>query len=280
MIRPDFHLHTTASDGIYAPAQVMRLARQAGVTMAAVTDHDTLDGLDQAAQAAQELHIAFLPGVEISTEGDAEVHILGYGVDPQNLHLRAFFEQQGQERIERARKMGQKLAALGYPVDTEEILRSAGSSVGRPHLARALVAAGAVSSVQEAFERFLGSRCPAYVPRERLAASEAISLLRKEGAVPVLAHPALIPWPVERLLPLLKAWQDAGLMGMEVYHPANRSAYASWERLARERSMLVTGGSDFHDGTSHGILGETIQEWPSAQEDGQALWNTVFRHTK
>ncbi len=280
MIRPDFHVHTNASDGVYTPAQVMRLAQQANVTMVAVTDHDTLNGLAQAVQAAQELNIAFLPGVEISTEGDVEVHILGYGADPQNQRLRALFDRQGQERIERAKKMGEKLAALGYPLDMEEVLSSAGSSIGRPHLARALVATGAVSSVQEAFERFLGSRCPAYVPRERLAASEAISMLREEDAVPVLAHPALIPWPMERLLPLLKVWQDAGLMGIEVYHPANRGTYTSWDRLVREHSMLVTGGSDFHDGISHGVLGETIQEWPSAHEDGQALWDAVFRNKK
>lgn len=275
MRRPDLHLHTTASDGIYAPAQVAYLAQKADITFFSVTDHDTVDGIPEASKAANERGIAFVPGVEISTEGDAEVHVLGYGVDAQSPRLAAFFQQMAQERVDRARKMARKLDVLGHPVDIEEIIAKAGSSVGRPHLARALMQDGVVGSVQEAFEKYLGSRCPAYVPRERLAASEAIALLRREGAVPVLAHPALIPWPMERLLPLIKAWQEAGLMGIEVYHPANSAIYPSLDRLARQRGLLVTGGSDFHDGVGHGQIGETITAWPTACEDAWALYSAV-----
>lgn len=277
MTRPDLHMHTTASDGIYAPAQVAFLAQQADITFFSVTDHDTMAGIPEAAHAADERGIAFVPGVEISTEGEAEVHILGYGVNAQSPRLASFFRQMEEERIGRAREMAKKLDSLGHPVDIDEMIASAGRSIGRPHLARALMRSGAVASVQEAFEKYLGSRCPAYVPRARLAASEAIALLRQEGGVPVLAHPALIPWPMERLLPLLRAWQDAGLMGMEVYHPANSAVYPMLDRLARQRGLLVTGGSDFHDGISHGRIGETISAWPSASEDAWALYTAARR---
>ena len=278
MMRPDLHLHTTASDGIFDSAQVARLVQRADVTIFSVTDHDTLSGIPQAADAAYERGLAFIPGVEISTEGEEEVHVLGYGVKANDPVLTAFFDDMAQERTERFRTMGLRLAAQGLPLPLDEILSDAGASIGRPHLARAMVKAGYVSGTQEAFEKYLGRGCPAYVPRESLPASKAVRLLRDRGAVPVLAHPGLIKWPMERLLPLISAWQDAGLMGIEVYHPANRGNYAYWDRLARERKLLVTGGSDFHDGTPrHGLIGETAAEWPTAGEDAWILYRKTHR---
>lgn len=278
MIRPDLHLHTTASDGIYKPAQLVQQLQRADITLFSITDHDTMAGLEAAEEAAFLRGLAFLPGVEISTEGEAEVHILGYGVDRKDAILLSFFDQMAKDRIERILEMGERLKKLGFSLDMDSILASAGNSVGRPHLARAMVMEKYVQSVSEAFDRYLGDGKPAYVPRTKIAASHAISLLKERGAVPVLAHPALIQWPIERFLPLLKCWQEVGLMGLEVYHPSNRNDYQKWDRLARQHGLLVTGGSDFHDDDPrHGQLGETIQHWSCACEDAWALYRIAHR---
>ena len=276
MIRPDLHLHTTASDGLFDAFQIARLVQRANVTFFSVTDHDTLDALPQAADAAYDRGLAFLPGVEISTEGDDEIHILGYGVRYGDEVLTACLAQAAQDRRNRILAMATKLKALGMELPIEEVVTSAGSSLGRPHLARAMMERGFVESVQQAFDQYLGKGRPAYLPRASMTASQAISLLRDRGAVPVLAHPGLIRWPLEKLLPMLKVWQDSGLRGLEVYHPANQGNYPYWDRLARQRGLLVTGGSDFHDGTSsHGQIGETADFWPNACDDAWTLYRTA-----
>ena len=280
MIRPDLHLHTSASDGIYDADELARLVQRAGVTLFSITDHDTLAALPRAAQAAYDRGLAFIPGVEISTEGDEEIHILGYGVTPDDSALNALFSRLKQERINRVRNMGERLQALGMPVPTEEIIESAGASVGRPHLGRAMVERGYAATVQEAFDRFLASGKPAYLPRETPTASQAISLLRQRGAIPVLAHPGHIKKPMAQLLPLLRAWIEAGLSGIEVYHPANRGNYSKWLSLAKEHHLLVTGGSDFHDHSPrHGQIGETALEWPTALQDGWALFKRAKKQS-
>lgn len=273
MRRPDLHLHTTASDGQFDVWQVARLVARADVTLFAITDHDTLDALPAAADAAYERGLAFLPGVEISTEGDEEVHILGYGVRHDDPVLNEFFRTMREDRVNRVRLISEKLKALGMELPIEEIIAGAGSSVGRPHIGRALAAHGFVQNTAEAFDRFIGKGKPAYVPRLTPTAAEAIRLLRSRGAVPVLAHPGEIRWPMERVLEKLTEWQQAGLMGLEVYHPANRGHCADWDAIARERHLLVTGGSDFHgEGTSHGMIGETAAEWPNALQDAWKLY--------
>lgn len=278
MTRPDLHLHTSASDGVYDSAQIARLVQRAEVTLFSITDHDTLSGLPQAFDAAYDRGLAFIPGVEISTEGDEEVHILGYGVRAEDPVLCSCFEKAARERMERIQGMAEKLKQLGLALPMDEIQEKAGFSVGRPHLARALIEKGYVKDIQEAFDKYLGKGRPAYLPRATMTASQAISLLRDRGAVPVLAHPGLIRWPMERLLPMLQVWQNAGLRGIEVYHPANQGNYAFWDRLARQRDLLVTGGSDFHDGTSsHGQIGETASLWPQACADGWALYRACKR---
>ena len=276
MIRPDLHLHTTASDGIYRAEEIARLVQRANVTFFSVTDHDTLDALPEAMDAAYDRGLAFLPGVEISTEGDDEVHILGYGVNPQDEVLLSCLRRAAGDRQKRILVMAEKLKSLGMSLPMDEVAARAEGSVGRPHLARAMMERGYVESVQQAFEQYLGKGKPAYVPRNTMTAAEAVSLLRGRGAVPVLAHPGLIHWPLERLLAALKTWQDAGLRGIEVYHPANKENYPYWDRLARQRGLLVTGGSDFHDGTaSHGQIGETAADWPSACDDAWTLYRAA-----
>lgn len=278
MMRPDLHLHTTASDGMLSAAEIARQVQKADVTLFSVTDHDTMAALADAADAAYDRGLAFLPGVEISTEGDTEVHILGYGVQADDPVLNAHFDQMARDRRERVLAMANRLKDLGMPLPEDQLSIPDNGSIGRPHLARAMVAMGYVDSVSEAFDRYLSKGRPAYIPRNTLSAAQAITLLRDRGAVPVLAHPGLLKWPMERLLPMLRAWMDAGLMGLEVYHPANRGNYPVYDQLARQHSLLVTGGSDFHDFTgSHGQIGETAAEWPDAGKDGWALFHTCRR---
>lgn len=274
MRRPDLHLHTTASDGQFDVWQVARLVARADVTLFAITDHDTLDALPAAADAAYERGLAFLPGVEISaTAENVGVHVLGYGVNPSDPALNAFFGRMREGRMKRIALMGRKLAEMGMPLPMDEIFGNAGSSVGRPHLARAMAACGYVHDSEEAFDLYLRRGRPAYVNRWLPDAVEAFSLLKSSGAVPVLAHPGEIRLPIERILALLDGWKTAGMMGIETYHPANRGHYAEWERIARERDLLVTGGSDFHgEGTSHGMIGETAAEWPNALQDAWKLY--------
>lgn len=276
MNRPDLHMHSTFSDGTSTPTELARMIQRRDVTLFSLTDHDTMKGLPEAADAAYERGLAFIPGVEISTEGDDEVHVLGYGVKHDDPVLTAFFDKMAKEREARFDAMLDKLEELGCPLPRDEIRESAGGSLGRPHIARALAAGGFVRDVQDAFERLIGKGCPAYVPRPPLAASEAIHLLKSRKAVPVLAHPGLIKWPQEKLMAMLKSWEAAGLMGIEVYHPANEQAYAYWDRYARQRGLLVTGGSDYHDGKPpHALIGDTIPAWRSAGEDGWALFKMV-----
>lgn len=279
MIRPDLHLHTTASDGQYDVWNVARMVQRADVTLFAITDHDTMAALPAAADAAYERGLAFLPGVEISSAAEeSNVHVLGYGVNPNDPVLCAVFEQMRQDRIRRIALMGERLAEMGMSLPMDEIFSSAGDSIGRPHLARALVKRGFASDTGEAFHLYLKRGCPAYVKRNLPDAAEAVSLLCERGAVPVIAHPGEIHLPMERIVQLLEQWKKAGLMGLEVYHPANRGHYAEWDRIAREKHLLVTGGSDFHgDGTNHGSIGETAKEWPRALHDAWALFRAAVK---
>ena len=273
MIRPDLHIHTTASDGIRSPAQIVSMAREKGLKCIAITDHDTFSGLLEAENTARDKGVILVPGVEISTGGAEEIHILGLGVKPERDKLQAMLDHMTLERFRRFRTMGQKLREIfGMDLDMDKIMETAGDSIGRPHLARAMIDKGYVKTVAEAFEKYISRGRPAYVPREKLAPTEAISMLKESGAIPVIAHPMLIKWPMEKFLPILDEWQKAGLMGMEVYHPANRGHYAELDRIARERGLLVTGGSDYHDEElAHGQLGETVSEWPSHDEDVRKL---------
>lgn len=278
MKRPDLHLHTRESDGILFPEQLVQRLQKEDITLFSITDHDTMSGLKAAEEAAFLRGLAFLPGVEISTEGETQVHVLGYGINRNDAVLLDFFSQMEQERIQRVFEMGERLKRLGFPLEIDDILRRAGKSIGRPHLARALIASGVVSSISEAFDRYLGENKPAYVPRKKMPATYAVSLLKSRGAVPVLAHPALIPWTAERFMPYLHTLQDAGLMGLEVYHPSCQGDYPRWDRLARKEGLLVTGGSDYHDDEArHGQIGETIRSWETACEDAWALYRIVHR---
>ncbi len=224
-------------------------AHQHGVGTLALTDHDTTDGLVEAAGAAERLGIDLIPGVEINTDvGEHEVHILGYFVDSACPSLQAFLRRMRDGRLHRAEEMVRRLGALGAVVEWSRVTEiAAGASVGRPHVARALVEAGWVGSPREAFARYLGRSGPAYVPRVKLTPEEAVECIARHGGVAVLAHPG---WEASgRVLERLGDLIAHGLAGIEVYYPDHKAEMIQeYRRLAAQHDLVVTGGTDYHGG--------------------------------
>jgi len=240
----DLHLHTTASDGADSPATVVERARVAGLAALAITDHDTLAGVGEAAAAAEAAGIRFLVGVEISAIFERrEVHILGYGVDTGNDALQTSLATLRESRSRRGRAVLDKLAALGIELDRSALEAAHGENLGRLHIATALRDAGQVRIVQEAFDRFLNPGRPAYVPKESLPADEAIAAIQGAGGLAFLAHPGL-QRQVRRMLPeLFRLPFD----GIEAYHISHGpDVTRSFLDFARDRGCLVSGGSDCH----------------------------------
>jgi predicted metal-dependent phosphoesterase TrpH len=246
----DLHTHSTASDGLLSPARLVALATERGLRVLALTDHDTTDGLPEAQAAAAAAGLRFIPGVELSTHVEAgEVHVLGYFIDPGHPALRAALAQFRAAREGRAATIVERLTAAGAPIQLERVLSFASGSIGRPHVARALVEAGHATSINDAFERWLVRGRPGYVERYRLTPPDAVRLIRAAGGVPVLAHPHSAD-DLPRLLPELVA---AGLAGIECYYgdydDARKRSYLA---LAARYDLVPSGGTDFHGtGVAH-----------------------------
>lgn len=273
MYYADLHIHTTASDGVFTPSQVVLHAKEKGLSLMAVSDHDSIRGVEEARSAASQAGIGLIPAVEISTGAEGEIHVLGYGVRSDSRALNALFAEMAQEREARAAEIIRRLCRLGLKLTMEEIPAEQGAVKGRAQIARALLQKGYVSEMQEAFDRYIGVGCPAYVPWIERDTKEMIALLRSERAIPVLAHPGLIKTALSEMLSAIDVWKEAGLMGMEVYHPAHfPDQFAVWDNAARKRSLLVTGGSDFHQiGDRHADIGDMCRHWPSCRQDAEAL---------
>lgn len=242
----DLHVHSTASDGTYSPTEVVDEAIARGLLGIALTDHDTLDGLTIAEQyiISNQLSLEFIPGIEMNTElNENEVHILGYYVDPNHSSVNQRLLEIREQRQQRAQKMIARLEDLGVKISYEDVQKLAGSDlIARPHIARAMIAAGYVSSVKEAFDQFIGKDKPAYVSRYKFTPDEAINLVKQMGGVAVLAHPGLI-----RNQSLIAAVIDMGIDGLEVYYPEHTQEQTThFMELAVKNNLLVTGGSDFH----------------------------------
>lgn len=240
----DLHAHTKASDGLYAPAELVRLARQEGIAVLGIADHDTVDGVEEALAAARENSVRVVPGVEINSYGgDAEYHILGYFIRHEDSALRSVLSELKEARIRRMHLIISKLSAIGIELSSGDILEVAGSgAVGRPHIAQAIVARGYAGSVREAFDRYIGEGKPAYAPRSKLAPMEAIGIVRRAGGVAVLAHPGL--WGADGLIPQLAEW---GIAGIEAYSPDHTPQQVrAYRDIARRYGLVATGGSDFH----------------------------------
>ncbi|HRI39237.1 MAG TPA: PHP domain-containing protein, partial [Nitrospira sp.] len=249
MSRLDLHLHTTHSDGSCTPTEVISLAHQAGVTALAITDHDIMTGVAEAVTAGEDCGIEVIPGVEVSSiSGRSELHILGYFLDWQDAALNERFKTLRDSRHRRNPQIVERLQALGIDITYDEVRALAGSdSVGRPHIARALMDKQVVSSAKEAFDRFLADGKPAYVPRDLPSPAEAIQWIKKAGGLAVLAHPTWVKLADRPLIELVRDLKSAGLDGVEVYYSTHATRQTrEYLSLAQQLGLLVTGGSDFH----------------------------------
>lgn len=240
----DLHIHTTASDGTYRPDNIVAAAIAARLSTISITDHDTMDGyLDAIRIVTGELTV--IPGIEFSTDLPGhEVHILGYHIDPHHPELRTVLQTLADDRSSRTARIVSRLHQLGYPVSLDLVHELAGTAsvLGRPHIARALVASGYASSVKDAFQGLLDKNGPAYVPHYKLTPGEVVNLVHRSGGLAVLAHPGLIGDDT-----LAQELLDLRMDGIEAIHPAHSQLQISrYEQLAKQRRLLVTGGSDFH----------------------------------
>jgi 3',5'-nucleoside bisphosphate phosphatase len=249
----DLHTHTTASDGRAAPADLVARAAAAGVTVLAVTDHDTTAGCDVAAAACAASGVEFVPGIEVTAVRDGgDLHVLGYFIDRASPALRAFLAEQRRQRIDRLRQVVARLVGLGIPLDAEALLRPAlenpTKSAGRPWIARALVAAGHVATTDEAFDRWLAQGRPAFVARLGASPAEVIGHIHQAGGLASLAHPGLVQHD-EWIAGLV----SDGLDAIEAYHSKHDAeATSRYLAMASALGVAVSGGSDYHGDPAHG----------------------------
>lgn len=241
--RLDLHLHTTFSDGDMTPEEVVAEAKRIGLAGIAVTDHDEIAGFDVAAQAADD-GFEVISGVELSTsDGNSDIHILGYLVDSHNEELLRYLEIFRNARLNRGIEMVERLRGMGVDIEVDAVLGIAGGgAVGRPHIAAALVENGAVDSVETAFKKYIGFKSPAYVPKYQLKPSDAFRLIREAGGVGAMAHPG-----TTRRDELITDFIAEGMRAIEVYHPKhNAHEIDRYLRMAQKLGLVATGGSDSH----------------------------------
>ena len=263
----DLHVHSTFSDGTFTPAQLVDYAMEKGLTAFALTDHDTVDGLPEALSYARELRETLpeaerarvpeiVPGIELSTDEDgSEVHVVGLFIDYQSHEFSQYLKEFLESRDNRNRKMCEKLREQGFDVTYEAMLeRFPDSVLTRAHFARFLLEHGCVRSIREAFDRYLGDRCPCYVPREKITPARAVELILKADGIPVLAHPILYHMSDARLDSLVGRLKDKGLMGIEaIYSSYSPSEERQIRGLAAKYGLLISGGSDFHGENKPGL---------------------------
>ncbi|MFO7886663.1 MAG: ribonuclease III [Desulfobacteraceae bacterium] len=253
----DLHIHSTASDGSVPPLEIIEKALSIkGLEAISITDHDTIEGVKQVIETGLPPSLEFITGIEISADplenfnSTGSYHILGYGFSINDKNFNHTLKKLKQARIERNPRIIEKLNQLGCPLTLEEVSDCCTGSgqMGRPHIASAMVKKGFVSSLQEAFDKYLAAQKPAYVDKFRLSCRDAIDLIRDAGGIPVLAHPILIqPGSREQLPDIIDQLVSMGLKGIEVYYTDNTKTETEFlEQLARERNLFVTGGSDFH----------------------------------
>lgn len=243
-IYADLHSHSNASDGSDRPAEVVRRAKAAGLAVLALTDHDTVAGVPEAIEEGRRIGVEVIAGTELTCYVDGrEVHVLGYGLRIDDTALADHCTRFQKARISRAEEIGRRLAAAGAPINMEAVMAEAdGGVVGRPHVARALHAAGHVATVQEAFDKFLAEGKPANVHKLQVTAEECVDVIRKAGGIAVMAHPGL-----GNQFHLVERLQAAGAIGVEVWHSSHdRQASEQLEQIANNRGLLKTGGSDCH----------------------------------
>ena len=244
-LHEDLHLHTNASDGTLSPQALIQKVTTTQLQVIAVTDHDNVQGIEQAASAAQTSNLTLIPGVELSGElpTGAEAHIIGLFIRPDNPELNAAMTHLRNERLSAAKQVLATLNSLGMPLAWEDVISKGEGAIGRPHIARAMIEAGYVDSVQEAFDRYLADGKPARVAKVRLTGAQAIELVHGAGGVAILAHPRTVD-SLEQAIPMLV---DNGLDGIEVYAEKYQADYVEYYiALAEQYGLLKSGGSDYH----------------------------------
>jgi 3',5'-nucleoside bisphosphate phosphatase len=249
----DLHLHTTASDGRLTPAELVDSAALAGLRVVSVTDHDTTAAVDDVQALARARGIEAISGIEITAIDDGrDVHVLGYFIQPYDTALSAFLASQRAARVARVEAIGERLAALGLPVDLGPLLADArqqtGRSVGRPQVARAMVEAGHVADTREAFDRWLGKGLPGFIPRQGADSERVIAIIHEARGIASIAHPGKSVTDAR-----IRALRDNGLDALEAFHPDHDGALVRhYVDVACDFGLLMTGGSDFHGDPSHG----------------------------
>lgn len=243
--KTDLHTHTYFSDGFNSPEKLVDKAKNRGIKILSITDHDNTKGISEAAEYAKKFEIEVIPGVEISTDiRDTEVHILGYFIDPTNTDLEHYLIFFREERFKRAVRMVKKLNILGLDITIDDVMVFAkNSAIGRPHIAQALLAKGQVKSFFEAFYKFIGNHAPAYERKVHLSPQSAFKIISDAGGLSFIAHPGNMPEI------LIKELIDAGVDGIEVIHPSHSPEQVRFYRgIVNEYFLLESGGSDYHGG--------------------------------
>lgn len=241
----DLHLHTIHSDGIRSPLEVVERVAEAKLGIFAISDHDNIAAYHEVREAARERDLTIVSAAELSALLDGvDIHILAYGFDPDDRAIEARLAAFRETRAQRGDRMVEKLVTIGIPIRKEQVARIAGEgAVGRPHVARALIESGIVTTVQEAFDLYLRPGCPGYVDKERFSVEEAVALVHAAGGLTSIAHPSLYP-DHRHILPRLL---DMGIDGIEVFHPdLSDDDRFHYQRIAKERGLIVSGGSDDH----------------------------------
>lgn len=269
----DLHLHSTYSDGILSPAELVVRAKNAGLRAISITDHDNVDGIKEGLEYGNRLGIEVISGVELSTvEHGFETHILGYFVDWSNRKLRRHLELLRRHRLTRAKEIVEKLRKLGCPLALHDVIRkSRTGSIGRPHIAEVLVDYGYVTSLNEAFWRYLGDSKPAFVPKYRIGSLDAIMLIKRAGGLSFLAHPG-----AEIYEELIVQFIKGGLNGIEVVHPKHSAQeIAFYRNLVNKYTILECGGSDYHsDSGEQAKIGEYVLPYRVVTRMKRALSST------
>lgn len=248
--RVDMHVHTNESDGVWTPTRVVEAARDMGLAAISITDHDAVTGIPAAVEAGKKLDIEVMNGIEFTAErNNRELHILGYGIDPHHAEVRAMADRLQQSRFDRAKRMVDKLADLGIKIDFDAVLDQAGpGNIGRPHIARALLEGGHISSLQEAFDRYISRGKPAYADRWRVEPEIAIDLIHDAGGLAFLAHPKL-----RNASDHIGYLADKGLDGLEVFHSRHSARDATeFTAIADKLGLLKSGGTDCHGPSREG----------------------------